>query len=94
MDRNVPIVSELPNPVIAWSQLGINGQDSKDSASGMAILKANEFNYDSHLIISDAKRRRSSNGPLPIVGLEEVDIITTMENSDVPKNGPAVGLVN
>lgn len=93
MDRNVPIVSELPNLVIAWSQLGINGQDSGDSASGMAIVKANEFNYDSYLIISDAKRRRSSNGLLPIVGLEEVDIIIMMENSDVPKNGPAVGPV-
>lgn len=56
----------------------------------MTIVKANEFNYDSQLTISEAKRRRSSNGPLSIVGREEVGTIPMMENSDVPKNGPAV----
>lgn len=60
----------------------------------MAIVKANDGNYDSQLIISDAKRRRSSNGPLPIVGHEELVTIPIMEISDVPKNGPAVGPAN
>ena len=60
----------------------------------MAIVKANEVNYDFQLIISEAKCRRSSNGPLPIMGQEELVTIPIMEISDVPKNGPAMGPEN
>ena len=94
MDGIVPINSKLSNSPTACSQLGLNGQDSREFARGTAILKENEINYDSQLIISYAKQMRSYNGPHPIVGLEEVDNITMMESSDVPKNEPAVGLVN
>ena len=94
MDRNVPITLEPPTLVRGWSQMGINGQNSGDFTSGMAIVKANEFNYDFQLIISDAKCRSSSNGPLLIVGCKEMGTIPMMENLDVLKNGPAVGPVN
>ena len=68
MVRHVPIVSALHNPDITCSQLSINGQEMGASASGMVIFKANEVKYDSQLIISDAKRKRSGNGPLPLMG--------------------------
>ncbi|KAH9779368.1 reverse transcriptase domain-containing protein [Citrus sinensis] len=94
MVRHVPTVSKLPNPDITYSQLSINGQEMGASASGMVIIKANAVKYDSQFIISDAKRRRSGNGPLPIVGPEEVDTSTSMEGLDAPKNGPTVGPYN
>lgn len=94
MDGIVPINSKLSNSTTACSQLGLNGQDSKEFASGTTLLKENEINYDSQLIIPDAKQKRWHNGPHPIVGLEEVDNTTMMESSDVAKNKPAVGLVN
>ena len=40
------------------------------------------------------KRRRSNNGSLLIVGQEEMDISTRLENVNDPKKGPAVGPVN
>ena len=78
MVRQVPIVSALPNPDITCCQLSINGKEMGASASGMVIFKANEVKYDSQLIISDAKHKRSSNGPLPLMGPEEVDTSTSM----------------
>ena len=51
----------------------------------MVILKANEVKYDCQLIISDAKCKRSGNGPLPIMGPEEVDTSTSMEDLDALK---------
>ncbi|XP_024033517.1 uncharacterized protein LOC112095650 [Citrus clementina] len=86
---NVPTFAEPPTLVRGWSQMESNGQNLRDPTSGMPIVKANDVNYDSQLIISDAKRRRSSNGPLPIVGHEELVTIPIMEISDVSKNGPA-----
>ena len=86
--QNLPLLSEVR---VKWELMArIRG----DPTSGMTIVKANEFNYDSQLIISEAKRRRLSNGPLSIMGREEVGTIPMMENLDVPKNGPAMGPVN
>lgn len=41
MDGIVPINSKLSNSPTACSQLGLNGQDSMEFASGTTILKEN-----------------------------------------------------
>ena len=56
---NMSMHKERPNFPIITSQTIFNGQDLGDSANIMALLKENEAEYDSALIVSDTKRRRS-----------------------------------
>ena len=94
MDSYGPTGLEIPKSDITCHQMGINSKDMGGSASGMASTKAFEPSYDSQLILSEAKRRRSNHGSLLIVGQEEMDNPTQLEIVDAPKNGPAVGPVN
>ncbi|KAH9726440.1 reverse transcriptase domain-containing protein [Citrus sinensis] len=84
-----PMDLEIAKSDITCNQMGINGKDMGDSARGMVSIKSIENSYDSQLIISEAKRRRSNHGSLLIVGQEEVDNLTQLENVNAPKNGPA-----
>lgn len=94
IDRYGPMGLEIPNSDRTCNHKGINGKVMEGSGSGMALIQASNTSYDSHLIISEAKRRRSNHGPLFIAGQEETDNPTPMENIDAPKNGPAVGPVH
>ena len=60
----------------------------------VAMHKENEAEYDSALIVSDTKRRRSQIGQPSLVGRDDSSRSDMMEITTNPKNGVAVGLVN
>lgn len=72
----------------------LNRQDFGESANVMALIKENEAEYDSELIVSDTKRRRSQLGQQGSVDLEDSNNVNMMEIITGPKNGSAVGPVN
>ena len=91
---NVAMYKESPHFPITNSQMVFNGQDIGVSANIMAFLKENEAEYDSALIVSDTKRRRSQIGQPSSVGRDDSSSSDMMEITTNPKNGLAVGPVN
>lgn len=62
VDGNMQIQKKSPIFPIINSQMCFNGQDFGESVNIMALLIENEAEYDSELIVSDTKQRRSQLG--------------------------------
>ena len=91
MVENMPLTKEIVIPLTSCRQTCLNGKNVGDSANTTILLKKNAEDYDSQLIISDVKRKRSQVGPQTPVSHEDPTTTQLMEITEDTKNGPAVG---
>ena len=76
---NLPLTKEIVIPPTSCRKMCLNGKDAGDYANVMVLLKENAEDYDSELIISDAKKIRSQVGPQTPMGLEDSTTTQLME---------------